>query len=297
MKNNLKNVYNFRRGAISAEPITEEDASSYVKKVVPKDYKTMASLQKAIAKNVLFSHLDENERSDIFDAMFPMNAIAGETIIQQGDEGDNFYIIDSGEVEIYVNDDKVTSIKEGGSFGELALIYGTPRAATVKATTEVKLWGIDRDSYRRILMGSTIRKRKLYEEFLAKVSILENLDKWERLTIADALESVGFEDGQKVVRQGEPGHDFYIIVDGNALVTQYRNQGEEPVEVGRLGPSDYFGEIALMLDRPRAATVCAKGTLKCVKLDRARFERVLGPCSEILKRNIEQYNSYVSLSV
>jgi len=69
------------------------------------------------------------------------------------------------------------------------------------------------------------------------------------------------------------------------------------VEVGRLGPSDYFGEIALLLDRPRAATVTGRGPLKCVKLDRDRFERVLGPCSEILKRNIQQYNSYVSLSV
>ena len=64
------------------------------------------------------------------------------------------------------------SIGETGSFGELALIYGTPRAATIKARTDVKLWAIDRDTYRRILMGSTIRKRKLYESFLEKVSIL-----------------------------------------------------------------------------------------------------------------------------
>lgn len=53
---------------------------------------------------------------------------------------------------MYVNNEWVTSIGEGGSFGELALIYGTPRAATVRAKTNVKLWGIDRDSYRRILM-------------------------------------------------------------------------------------------------------------------------------------------------
>lgn len=57
------------------------------------------------------------------------------------------------------------------------------------------------------------------------------------------------------------------------------------------------GEIALVLNRPRAATVQAKGTLKCVKLDRQRFERVLGPCIDILKRNIQQYNSFVSLVV
>ncbi|KAL1518143.1 hypothetical protein ABEB36_001813 [Hypothenemus hampei] len=286
-----------RRGGISAEPVTEEDATSYVKKVVPKDYKTMAALSKAIAKNVLFSHLDENERSDIFDAMFPVTFLPGEVIIQQGDEGDNFYVIDQGEVEVYVNNELVVTIGEGGSFGELALIYGTPRAATVKAKTDVKLWGIDRDSYRRILMGSTIRKRKMYEEFLSRVSILENLDKWERLTVADALEPVSFEDGETIVRQGEPGDDFYIIVEGTAQVKQKRAEGEEPREVGRLGPSDYFGEIALLLDRPRAATVVACGPLKCVKLDRARFERVLGPCADILKRNISQYNSFVSLSV
>ncbi|XP_057682783.1 cAMP-dependent protein kinase type I-alpha regulatory subunit isoform X1 [Corythoichthys intestinalis] len=311
-----------RRGAFSAEVYTEEDAASYVRKVththmlshmieavpsfqsgvlftqvIPKDYKTMAALAKAIEKNVLFSHLDDNERSDIFDAMFPVTYIAGETVILQGDEGDNFYVIDQGEMDVYVNNEWVTSIGEGGSFGELALIYGTPRAATVRAKTNVKLWGIDRDSYRRILMGSTLRKRKMYEEFLRKVSILESLDKWERLTVADALEPVQFEDGQKIVVQGEPGDEFFIILEGSAAVLQRRSENEEFVEVGRLGPSDYFGEIALLMNRPRAATVVARGPLKCVKLDRPRFERVLGPCSDILKRNIQQYNSFVSLSV
>lgn len=299
-----------RRGGISSETMTEEEATNYVKKVVPKDYKTMEALAKAIAKNVLFSHLDDNERTDIFDAMFPVSGHSGEVIIQQGDEGDNFYVIDQGDVEVFVDGNMVVVIGEGGSFGELALIYGTPRAATVKAKTDVKLWGLDRDSYRRILMGSTIRKRKMYEEFLSKVSILESLEKWERYTVADALEPCSFEDGETIVKQGEPGDDFYIIVEGRAVVLQQRSSAaaaaggvgglvdtEPPVEVGHLGPSDYFGEIALLLDRPRAATVVARGPLKCVKLDRARFERVLGPCADILKRNIQLYNSFVSLSV
>merc|ERR550534_1272974 len=112
----------------------------------------------------------------------------GEIIIQQGDEGDNFYIIDQGEVEIYVGGEKVLSIGEGGSFGELALIYGTPRAATVKAITDMKLWGLARDSYRKILMESAQRKRRQYEDFLAKVPLLENLDQWERLAVADSIQ-------------------------------------------------------------------------------------------------------------
>uniref|UniRef100_A0AC11BDW5 Protein kinase cAMP-dependent type I regulatory subunit alpha n=1 Tax=Ovis aries TaxID=9940 RepID=A0AC11BDW5_SHEEP len=254
-----------RRGAISAEVYTEEDAASYVRKVIPKDYKTMAALAKAIEKNVLFSHLDDNERSDIFDAMFPVSFIAGETVIQQGDEGDNFYVIDQGEMDVYVNNEWATSVGEGGSFGELALIYGTPRAATVKAKTNVKLWGIDRDSYRRILMGSTLRKRKMYEEFLSKVSILESLDKWERLTVADALEPVQFEDGQKIVVQGEPGDEFFIILEGSAAVLQRRSENEEFVEVGRLGPSDYFEKPVLLVKdkfvKCRLLTVHSRGSV------------------------------------
>lgn len=65
--------------------------------------------------------------------------------------------------------------------------------------------------------------------------------------MADALEMVGYEDGNTIVRQGEPGDDFYIIVEGTALVLQHRAEGEEPTEVGRLGQSDYFGEGTLAM--------------------------------------------------
>ena len=92
------------------------------------------------------------------------------------------------------------------------------------------------------------------------------------------------------------GDDFYIIEDGEAIVYQTKSIKDEPKEVGRLGKSNYFGEVALIYDRPRAATVIAKGSLKCVKLDRQRFERLLGPCVEILKRNVSQYNTMISLT-
>ncbi|GAB6033088.1 cAMP-dependent protein kinase type I regulatory subunit [Chamberlinius hualienensis] len=286
-----------RRGAVSAETYSEEDAATYVKKVVPKDYRTMDALSRAISKNVLFAYMDDNEKSDVFDAMFPVEHSQGEIIIQQGDEGDNFYVIDQGTVECFVNGDLVATLTDGCGFGELALIYGTPRAATVKAKTDIKLWAIDRNTYRRILMANTIKKRKMYDEFLSKVPILESLDKYERLTVADSLEPISFENGDVIVQQGAAGDDFFIIIEGSAIVLQQKNENEPSVEVGRLGPSDYFGEIALLLDRPRAATVVANGFLKCVKMDRARFERVLGPCWDILKRNIFNYNSYISLSM
>ncbi len=286
-----------RRDAISGKPYSEEDATNYVKTILPKDEKTMASLQKSIEKNILIKHLEDYQRKDIFDAMFPMVHNPGDIIIKQGDEGDNFYVIDEGIVDVFVDNVYVNTIADSGSFGELALIYNTPHKATVKAKTAIKLWAISRNTYRRILMGSIIRKRKLYEEFLSKVSIIASLDEYERLTVADALTPVEFSDGDIIVKQGEPGDDFYIIEECTAVVLQQRSADEPQVEVGRLGKSEYFGEIALLLDRPRAATVVAKGPLKCVKLDRATFERLPDPCADILKRNVKHYNSLISLCV
>lgn len=79
------------------------------------------------------------------------------------------------------------TISENGSFGELALIYGTPRAATVKASTDCKLWAIDRETYRRILMNSQIRKRKLYDDLLRSVKILGKFGKWIADQVADQI--------------------------------------------------------------------------------------------------------------
>jgi len=286
---------NKRRLGVSAEVPDENEAANYQKVVIPKTAEVRRALESVMCKNVLFAHLDPDEKTDVFDAMAPLERGPGETVIEQGEDGDNFYVIESGEVDVYVNNAYVLSIKEGGSFGELALIYGTPRAATVIAKTHVKLWCIDRATYRRLLMGSTMRKRKLYDEFLSKVQILADLDKWERANVADALERCDFEAGTHVVEQGQPGDEFFIIVEGEADVLQKRSDDAPYENVGHLTSSDYFGEIALLLDRPRAATVVAKTLLKCVKLDRGRFERVMGPVREILKRDVSNYNSYVKL--
>lgn len=283
-----------RRQAVSAEVFDPAEAENCEKIVIPKDDRTRVTLENSMGKNILFRYLDTEEKREIFDAMFPVDKTPGETIIEQGEDGDNFYVIDNGEVDIFVNNEYMTTITDGGSFGELALIYGTPRAATVRSKTPVKLWAIDRQTYRRVLMGSTIKKRKQYDEFLSKVPIFSDLDKWERSTVADALEPCAYEEGTHVIEQGQTGDDFFIIMDGQADVLQRPTDNAPAEKVGTLGPSDFFGEIALILDRPRAATVVARTNLKCVKMDRGRFERVMGPCRDILKRDLNKYNSYVS---
>lgn len=294
-------VVNFvrkRRNGVSSEPLKEVLESTIISNPTPKGDETRAKLDKALKGNIICSHLDESERKEVFDAMFEEIHKAGDVIIHQGDEdGDQFYVVDEGECDVYVEKDgvkeKVQHVTAGGSFGELALIYNTPRAATVVATTDVRLWSINRVTYRKVLMDSTTRKRTMYEEFLDKVPILRPLHKYERLTVADALEPANYSPEEVVVRQGEPGDVFYIIVEGVAQVLQTDSMGIEK-EVAKLGPSDYFGEIALLTDRPRAATVIAVTALKCVKMDRERFNRVLGPCEDILRRNMEEYNAFMA---
>jgi cAMP-dependent protein kinase regulator len=283
-----------RRAAISASVMTEDDVQDYERKVIPKDAPTMLRLQRAVSDNVLFQHLDTEELAEVLDAMFLVKHPPNTTIITQGDEGDNFYVVDEGQVEVWKTEEgedeakMVLELGPGGSFGELALIYNQPRAASIKSKTDVQLWALDQDTYRRILMGSTIRKRKMYEAFLEKVTILADVDKYERLQVADALVPCTFEDGSNVVSQGDAGNEFFMIVEGKAVVTQTNDKGESG-QVNELGPGDYFGEVALLKDNKRIATVSASGELKCVKLDRDTFERVLGPIEDILRRNMENY--------
>lgn len=99
-------------------------------------------------------------------------------------------------------------------------MYNAPRAATVRATSDAVVWALDRVTFRRILMETTNKKLKMYEEFLEEVPLLKSLEPYERHKIAEALESVTFEDGETVIKQGDVGENFYIIESGEARVVK-----------------------------------------------------------------------------
>jgi hypothetical protein len=91
--------------------------------------------------------------------------------------------------------------------------------------------------------------------------------------MARRLRAKTYEAGVVVIRQGEPGDEFYIVVAGEAEVVQERGGGEEVLL--RLGPGESFGESALLLDAPRTATVRACTPLEVLALDKKSFEQVL----------------------
>lgn len=287
-----------RRTSVSAESMQPEADSGNWKP--PKHQKTpdqYERLKHAVAGNFLFSSLDEDSFRLVLDALVEKSIPAQNIkVITQGDEGDYFYIIESGEFDIYINPagsveagpegmgNKVGTIGPGGSFGELALMYNAPRAATVvSASKGGLLWALDRLTFRRILMDNAFQKRKMYEGFLEEVPLLSSLKPYERSKIADALETVKFEAGAKIITEGEPGDAFYLLEAGQATA----HKDGKPVKEYHRG--DFFGELALLDDKPRAATVAATTAVKVARLGRDQFKRLLGPVESIMRR--EEYDA------
>lgn len=87
----------------------------------------------------------------------------------------------------------------GEAFGELALLYNAPRAATIQADNESLLWCLDRETFNHIVKDSSRKRREKYENFLAQVKILESMDSYERSVLSDAFIEEKFKAGEFVI--------------------------------------------------------------------------------------------------
>lgn len=143
----------------------------------------------------------------------------------------------------------------GEGFGELALLYNAPRAATIKAKTEAVVWKLDRDTFNHIVKDAAARKREKYENFLSSVKILTSMDPYERSKIADALKEEKYKKNDFVIHEGEIGDKFYMISDGEAIATKTLDAGHAPQKVLAYKRGDYFGERALLTNEARAANI------------------------------------------
>lgn len=296
-----------RRTSVSAESLnpTSAGSDSWSPPQHPKSEEQLARLKTAVSSNFLFSHLDDDQFKTVLDALVEKPIPAkGIKVISQGDAGDYFYIVEDGHFDIYIHPagsvqpgtdgmgNKVASTGPGGSFGELALMYNAPRAATVVSTdAKSTLWALDRITFRRILMDSAFQRRRMYEAFLEEVPLLSSLKPYERSKIADALEPIKFPAGSTIINEGDPGDAFYLLESGEAEAVK------NDVSVKQYNRGDYFGELALLDDKPRAANVVTKTEVKVARLGRDGFKRLLGPVEDIMRRadyKVEDVKSPVS---
>ncbi|CAG8686717.1 2230_t:CDS:2, partial [Cetraspora pellucida] len=277
-----------RRNSVSAESIRPSDDPND-RTIHPKSEEVRKRINVATTLNLLFKYLDRETKEQVIDAMFEKTVQKNEIIITQGEEGDNFYVIEHGIFEIFVDDKLVLVVADGGSFGELALMYNNPRAATVKAKTDGILWAVSRDDFRRTIVNAMNRQQKSYENFVTSIPFLSSLNKSEITKLAEALEPFNYEGGDTIITQGEPGEYFYIIEQGYVNVCKVEENGFEQ-QLPNLGPGNYFGELALLNDQPRKATVVARGPVRVAALKRDAFVRLLGSVMDIFRRNAQGYN-------
>jgi len=271
-----KDMDNRARTSVSAEAYGEWNAKkAFVPPVHIKSDEQKERLKGCLVKSFLFSNLDTNDLNIVIGAMTEVQEKTGTRVINQGNNGDFLFVIESGVLDCSIKkgeDGEETVVKKcepGDVFGELALLYNCPRAASVDAKEDCVLWKLDRDTFNHIVKEAAEKKRQRYDAFLSKVPLLSSMDAYERSQLADALKVETFEQGQKVITEGEEGNKFYIIEDGLCVATK----GE--VEVMSYAAGDYFGELALINNKPRAATVVAKGDAKLLSIDSRSFKRLI----------------------
>ena len=289
------------RFSVSAEAYgVHNQKKEYVPKVIPKSDEQKKRIKERCMQSFIFNRLDEKELKTVIDSFEEKKFKAGEYVIKQGEEGDVLYLVDSGELDctkIMKPGDPPTYLltyKPGESFGELALLYNAPRAASIQSKTDSLLWALDRECFNNIVKEAAIKKREKYEKTLKKIEILSTIDQYELGQICDALKTINCKKGDVIIKQNDTGDIFYILDEGKCHAEKVLEKGKPSVNVKNYVPCDYFGELALLKGEPRAATVIADEDCKLLALDRMAFKRLLGPLEIILMRNSEAYIKYVN---
>ncbi len=290
------------RNSVSAEVYgVFNKKKMFVPKKIQKTSEQINRIKGKIISSFIFNSLDKNDIDIVINAMEEKKFKIDEKVITQGEVGDCLYIVETGALscfKILENGENkfLCNYGPGDAFGELALLYNCPRAASIVCSSnECILWALDRETFNHIVKTSAQNKREKYEKFLKKVDILSTIDSYELSKICDSLKSGVYKKGDYIIKEGEMGDVFYILEEGKCNATKTLEPGKPEEIINELKEGDYFGERALLSGEPRYANiVVVSDTAKVISLDRNSFNRLLGPIMDILKRNMDKYNVYCS---
>lgn len=268
----------------------EEDISPYCLKHKP--------LYDIMLQIPLFMNLSLLQQEEVLRALQPGVYQDKEAIVKQGERGDCFYMIVKGEAVVTKrgNEDNgeeimLTYLYAGHYFGELALLYDDERTATVTAVgNDVEVMMLRRKDFLRV-------NQVHLSLMLKQVPLLAQLNGRDQDAVLNRLESVVFNDKEYIVRQGEVGKRFYVITHGEAIITEAikTEEVEEDLtklkqrELTRLYAGHAFGEMSLMVDEVRSASVQAVGPVKCVYLTKENFDACLTSTSfaKVIQENFK----------
>ncbi|XP_059634930.1 protein phosphatase 2C and cyclic nucleotide-binding/kinase domain-containing protein [Cornus florida] len=274
-----------------------------------KTWEEEAHIERALHDHFLFRKLTDSQCHVLLDCMQRVEVQPGDIVVKQGGEGDCFYVVGSGEFEVFATQEEKNgevprvlqryTAEKLSSFGELALMYNKPLQASVRAVTNGTLWALKREDFRGILMSEFSN--------LSSLKVLRSVDLLSRLTIlqlshiADSLSEVSFSDGQTIIEQNETLMGLYIIQKGQVRITfneevvnshnvcslvpdsekqddDMQNNKELSVEKAE---GSYFGEWRLLGEHISSLNAVAVGDVVCAVLTKEKFDSVVGPLAKL----------------
>jgi CRP-like cAMP-binding protein/Zn-dependent protease len=204
----------------------------------------------------------------------------GQPVFRQGDQPDAFYVVRKGVLEVVEEDlenggeRRLRDLGRGESFGELGLVTAAPRAATVRAIGAADVFEVDKGAFDHLLADKLHLPD--FEPTLQQVAELRGLSCFAGLSTAQLWELleggawVSFAPGEQIMREGDVGDSFYALSSGQVDIVK-----DERL-VNTIGRGSYFGEVALLMEVPRTATVTARTPVRAFRLEREGFDRLVG---------------------
>lgn len=227
--------------------------------------------------------------------------------MQQGAYGDRAWLIEWGELEILVQPPsgpvrRIDTVGAGSIVGEMALIDNGTRSATVRAITNVTAVELTRETFRSLLRKGPPLGAYLLESLIAAIRRSYGLPQPERLeggaeirssnSFQTIVERRTFRNGHVFFRQDDEASAAYLIQSGQVSI--HRVDGFQEKELAQLGPGRIFGELALLTDKPRAATAIAAEATVCEIIRKEHFVHAIGQMAPILRTLTKIYIKQLS---
>ncbi|MDQ6956953.1 MAG: cyclic nucleotide-binding domain-containing protein [Mariprofundaceae bacterium] len=241
-----------------------------------------------VQRTPLLADLSGDELESFMDSLTLKTFAADEHIYEYGVESDCLYLIGMGSVRLKIqlssgNKRVFSRLSEGDFFGEHAFMSRTAHTDVAVAETEVSLLMIDRatfdvwvEKYAKIkeTVESFYRQRVL-DRVLAMTPVFEAVPEDARMALGSKFNIRSFVAGDIVVQEGAPGNSFFLIRSGHVEVStnDIKNDAQQ-IALGVMGEGAFFGEVALLTDKPRTATVVAKDALELMELTREDFNAI-----------------------
>ena len=221
-----------------------------------------------ISKHFFLQALTHQAKEEIIISMSLYKVSKGVTLYTQGLPGNYWYIVQSGELSVYMNEKEVGKLKSGQSFGERALMDGTLRSNTIIADTDCNLWALKRQVFRKIIEFIFTSTYEENMKFLEQVDI--PIESTLKSIMANNLIQEIYLKGQYICREGEFGSSLYIIKDGEVECLK----GETVIRILKKG--DNFGQKALLEGDVRSLDVRAKTDCKIYSISSEFFKSQYG---------------------